>query len=120
MKKSIKILFISFVLGGLAFSSFADRGVGKKKNKVKLNITTTESGFKSSLAFNLKSGLVYTGSLLAQPVSVNNHPSIVLPHNQLITYQKGNSIYIVPFKQKVFVTETRQGYTGLKLIIKTS
>lgn len=117
MKKHLKILFISLALGGLAFSSFADRGVGKKKNKVKLNIST-DAGFKNSLSFNLKSGLQYTGSLLAQPSNSNSHPSIVLPHNQLITYQKGNSIYIVPFKQKVLVTETRNGYSGLKLIIK--
>lgn len=120
MKRHLKILFISLILGGLAFSSFADRGVGKKKNKVKLNITTTESGFKNSLAFNLKTGLQYTGSLLAQPTISNPHPSIYLPNNQLITYQKGNSIYIVPFKQKVLVTENRQGYAGLKLIIKAS
>lgn len=114
MNKHLKILIIIALLGGFAYSSFADRGVGKKKNKVTLNISTSEGNFQNNLAFNLKTGLKYNGSLLAQPSS-----SIQIPYNQLITYRKGNSVYIVPFKQRVLVTDSRPGYAGVKLIIST-
>lgn len=91
--------------------SFADRGVTKKRNKVVLNIKSP-SNFRSSLNFNLKTGLKYTGSLVTNSVST---PSTF---NYLITYQKGNSVYILPYKQKIFVADVRQGYTGTKLIIR--
>jgi hypothetical protein len=40
-------------------------------------------------------------------------------NNTLVTYQKGNTVYIIPQKQVYTVPEMKQGYTGLKLIIKT-
>ncbi|MDB5201450.1 MAG: hypothetical protein JWQ27_859 [Ferruginibacter sp.] len=96
------------------YPTFADRGVGKKaKTKITLNIKPTGT-FKNNLSFNLKSGLTYTGSLLSNTRTTGNSIS----YNTLVTYQKGNTIYIVPYKQKLVVPEVRQGYTGMKLIIK--
>ena len=92
--------------------SFADRGVTKKKNKVILNIKAPNN-FTSSLNFNLKNGLKYTGSLITNSVT-----AIPTTFDYLVTYQKGNSVYILPYKQKIFVADVRQGYTGTKLIIK--
>jgi hypothetical protein len=40
-------------------------------------------------------------------------------NSTLLTYQKGNTVYIIPQKQVYTVPEMKQGYTGLKLIIKT-
>ena len=94
-------------------STLADRGVGKKKAKVTLNISNNVP-FSKALSFNLKSGLKYTGSLLSSVET--NRTSVVF--NTLVTYQKGNTIYIVPYKQRVVVPEIKQGYTGMKLIIK--
>ena len=113
MSKIAKKILLLGILTGTMLVSFADRGIGKKsKNKVLLNINTTNS-FKNSISFNLKAGLKYKGSLLSN--SQNNLQGAT----ELITYQKGNSIYIVPYKQKIIVPEIKQGYTGLKLIIKT-
>lgn len=110
-----KILLLS-ALTGIIFVSFADRGAGKKsKNRISLNIVTNNS-LKNSISLNLKSGLKYTGSLLGSTQQQNN----VLVSTELVTYQKGNSIYIVPYKQKIIIPEIRQGYTGLKLILKTN
>lgn len=39
--------------------------------------------------------------------------------NTFKTYQKGNTIYILPAPQKILTTEVKQGYTGMKLIIKS-
>jgi hypothetical protein len=53
---------------------------------------------------------LYTGAQ-----TVNN--SIFV--NTLSTYQKGNTIYLVPNKQKIIIPEIKQGYTGMRLIIKS-
>ncbi len=96
------------------FVSFADRGVGKKKSKITLNIKTT-STFSSSLNFNLRNGMKYTGSLINNAAPTLNPANF---RNTLITYQKGNNIYVLPAKQKVLVPDVRQGYAGTKLIIR--
>jgi hypothetical protein len=115
MSKIAKKILLFGILTGTMLVSFADRGIGKKsKNKVILNINTNNS-FKNSIAYNLKAGLKYKGSLLSNTQQQNNS----LISTELVTYQKGNSIYIVPYKQKIIVPEIKQGYTGLKLIIKT-
>ncbi len=113
MSKISKIALLVAVLNGIVLTSLADRGVGKNKKKVSLNITTPET-LSKTLSFNLKSGLKYKGSLLNRVETSKNG----LSYSSLITYQKGNTIYIVPYKQKILVPEVRQGYTGMKLIIK--
>ena len=93
----------------------ADKGVGKKnKSKVTLNINAGNS-LRKSIGLNLKTGLKYTGSLLANQ-QVNGTSYL---KNSLLTYQKGNTVYIIPHKQVFTVPEMKQGYTGVKLIIKT-
>lgn len=115
MKKIAKILFFTAVMmGGTIWASYADRGIGKKKSKVKLNIVNTNNNIKSNLSFNLKTGLKYTGSLLSTSTPSKPNQS----SNYIVTFQKGNSVYIIPFKNKAIGSEVRQGYTGLKLVIK--
>ncbi len=115
MTKIAKKILLLSILTGTMLVSFADRGAGKKsKNKVILNINTNNS-IKNALSFNLKGGVKYKGSLLSNTQQQNNS----LVSTELVTYQKGNSIYIIPYKQKIIVPEIKQGYTGLKLIIKT-
>lgn len=113
MSKISKIVLLVAVLNGIVLTSLADRGVGKNKKKVSLNISTA-GAFSKSLAFNLTSGLKYRGSLLSRVETTKNN----LSYSSLVTYQKGNTIYIVPSKQKILVPEVKQGYTGMKLIIK--
>jgi hypothetical protein len=117
MKKTLRILLLTAVFTGQLFSSFADRGMGKKKNKVALNIKAPIS-FASSLKFNLRNGMKYTGSNLLRPSNSTTTNTTSYSFNTLVTYQKGKSVYIVPIKQKVLVADIRQGYTGAKLIIR--
>lgn len=100
----------------MMFTSFADRGIGKKKSRVVLNIKApANSNFSAALNYNLRNGLRYTGSLFNATVAA---PAARNSFNTLVTYTKGNSIYILPYKQKVLVADVRQGYTGTKLIIR--
>lgn len=113
MQKISKILTLFFLMNGIVFTTMADKGVGKNKSKVSLSITPTSTAYSKVLAFNLNAGLTYKGTLLNTTTATKS--SIL--SNTLVTYQKGNTIFIVPFKQKIVVPEVRQGYTGMKLII---
>lgn len=116
MKQHVKAIFLlSLMVGGMLFS-FADRGIRKKsKSHVSLNVgSSVNNGFKKSLSLSFNNGLKYKGSLLLSEKKENQ--SFV--SSSLMTFQKGNTIYILPVKQKIFVPEIKQGYTGMKLIIK--
>src|ERR1700712_3625308 len=112
---SQKILTIA-LLFSIVGIVMADRGIGKKnKNKTILNIVTP-STIKNSIGFNLKSGLSYKGSLLNNTEVVGTS----IMSTSLISYQKGNITYIIPYKHKIAVADMHQGYTGLKLIIRSN
>jgi hypothetical protein len=115
MNKITRIFFFAVLLSGTAFSAMADRGSGKKSksSKITLNIVTP-STLRNSLSINLKYGLKYSGSILAN----NQGLSGATLRNSLVTYQKGNTTYIIPYKQKIVMPEVRPGYTGVKLIIR--
>ena len=114
MNRFAKILLAMTVLFSVVNLAFADRGVGKKnKNRTTLNINTPAS-LKNSISVNLKSGLTYKGSLLSSKQAIGN----TVMNSTLITYQKGNTIYIIPYKNRITMPEMKQGYTGVKLIIK--
>jgi hypothetical protein len=115
MIKLSKLILVVAVLFSATLRALADRGIGRKstKSKVTLNISTS-STLRNSLSLNLKTGLKYTGSVFVNQKAFGN--SIV--SNSLITYQKGNTIYIIPYKQKVIMPEIKPGYTGMKLIIR--
>jgi hypothetical protein len=113
MVRTTKILLAALVLISTTLPAWADRGVGKKgKTKVfSLNLYTPSS-LRSSVSLNLKSGLIYKGSTLGTNAGSSNR--------SIISYQKGNNVYVLPYKQKVAIPEVKQGYTGLKLIIRSN
>ncbi len=116
MTRFFKTMIITAVLSGFAAVTFADRGAGKRnKLKTLLNINTNYS-LKNSLSANIKTGLTYKGSLLTGNRQVIGTSVI---SNSLMTYQKGNITYIIPYKQKMMMPEMTQGYTGIKLIIRS-
>ena len=116
MKKNLKTILFTAMFTGLLLSSFADRGVGKKRtNKTVLNIKVPTT-FSSSLNFNLRNGLKYNGSFITPNKSTLVRSTST--SNAYITYQKGNSVYIVPYKQRIVVPVIKQGYVGAKLVIR--
>lgn len=101
---------------GLLLTSFADRGdrgVGKKRTKTTLNIKMPTT-FNASFKFNLRNGLKYNGSLITPSKAVVRTGVT----NTFITYQKGNSVYIIPYKQKIIVPDYKVGTVGAKIIIR--
>lgn len=117
MERFIKKAAIILALVSATTVVFADRGTGRKSNKVRtnLNINPSSASLKTTILANIKNGLSYKGSFLANR-QVNN---TVISSNTLMTYQKGNTTYILPYKNKVAVADMAQGYTGVKLIIRS-
>lgn len=112
MTKYSKIIPMVLLVSGVCLFAFADRGGFVKKNKTQLNITMN-GNLKNSIQFNLKSGLNYRGSFLTNKQQIGS--SIV--SDAYISYKKGNTVYILPYKQKILIPEYSQK-DGYKLIIR--
>jgi len=112
MSKLFKIALVPVLVCGVFFISLADRGGFIKKNKTRLNITPA-GNLKSSIAFNLKSGITYKGSFFLNRQLIGSN----MVTDAFISYKKGNTIYILPYKQRTVIPQ----YTpqeGYKLIIR--
>ena len=115
MTRLAKISLIALLSIALVVPGYADRGVGKKTKKIILNLPKT-TPYATSLSLSLRGGLRYKGTLINTSAKTAGPSSFA----GLVTYQKGNSLYILPVKQRIIVPEVRQGYTGMKLIIKSN
>ncbi|MEO8412829.1 MAG: hypothetical protein ABI472_04190 [Ginsengibacter sp.] len=113
MDKYSKIAIVILCFCGVYFMASADRGGFVKKNKTRLNIAT-KGTLQNSIAFNLKSGISYKGSFLLNKQQIGN----TLVSDAYVSYKKGNTIYILPYKQKVLIPEYTQR-DGYKLIIRS-
>ena len=114
MNKFAKNIIAMTVLFCAVNVAMADRGIGKKaKTKPSFNIAMS-TNLRSSIALNIKNGLTYKGSLLSNQTATTGG----LLNSTLITYQKGNTVYILPYKHKITMPEIKPGYTGIKMIIR--
>lgn len=115
VKDNLKIFILC--LGFVSLSSFAiaDRGGKKPTSRVMLNIGSN-SALKGSIFSKYSNGLRYTGSAILNTTLNGGNNSF--EKTTITTFQKGNTIYIQPYRQAVIVPEIKQGYTGMKLIIK--
>lgn len=113
MTKYSRIISVILLVCGVCLFAFADRGGFVKKNKTHLNINTT-GNLKNSISFNLKSGITYRGSVIFDKQEISNS----LISDALISYKKGNTVYILPYKQKIMIPEYSQ-QDGYKLIIRS-
>jgi hypothetical protein len=92
-KTLISALLIAVV--GLAFASKGGGGEKKKDNSIPLKTNFTP--IRTTNGFTLKSGPSYTGSSLLRQEKTEGYISF----HTLVTYQKGNSIYILPYNFKM-------------------
>lgn len=113
MKRPIKIILIISLFCVACTYVMADRGIFKrKKSKLTLNIKTI-GNLKSSVYFNLRSGLNYKGSTILSQENVGQS----VFENSIVSYKKGNTVYVLPYKQKVIIPDYSPS-TGYKIIIR--
>ncbi len=89
LKKSV----ICATMLGMVFFAFASTGGGKKKQSSALGVIPVSA--KTTLS--LKSKPAYSGSHLLNTVSTSN----ATIYRSVVTYQKGNTTYIIPSQYKV-------------------
>lgn len=112
MRHAFKILLFVVVFFSVLFT-YADRGIrSKSRNRILLNISN-KTTFKNSLQFNLKNGLKFKGLISSDYSNTEGQP---LYYNM---YHKGNTTYLLPNKTRFITPEVKQGYTGMKLVIKS-
>jgi hypothetical protein len=96
-------LAIFLLMGVSAVASFATLGEGNKKS----GRTTTSSLLSSKTTkpgtFSLKSGYTYRGNQVINSQVAKRYINL----NTTVTYQKGNTTYIVPLKKKVALNNVK-------------
>jgi len=98
------ILFIAVAI------AFASKGGDKKKNA---QSKSELAPINISSAFTLKNGISYMGSHVFSQQRERANISI----NTVITYQHGNTIYIMPYKYKVSISPINStSKTNLQLL----
>jgi len=113
MIKLSKIVAFALLFSFVTLVATADRGGFGRRNKINFNIATANT-LRNSVAYNVKSGLIYRGHTILNREKANG----AVYTNSIISYQKGNSIYILPYKQKV-VSQSYSIASGYKLIIRS-
>ncbi|MEO6687370.1 MAG: hypothetical protein ABIN24_15465 [Dyadobacter sp.] len=99
MKKVTNSVLIVIVLSLAATVAFADRGGFRrkeKKNKLKFEITAPSS-LRNSIFQGLRTGMIFKGSQSMMLQKANGG----LVDNSIVSFRKGNTFYILPYKQKV-------------------
>jgi hypothetical protein len=109
--KNMRKMTISAILLGLTIFTFAS--IGGDKNKAKGN--SLQAGFtpiRTSQGFTLKESLTYRGSVILRQEKTSNFIS----YSSLVTYQKGNTTYILPNKYKLSLRPEDVNKSSLQLL----
>jgi hypothetical protein len=91
-----KKAFISFILVGFGALAIASMGGGGSKAKDK-TVRPEFTPIRTTNGFTLRTGPVYHGSMIFAQEKTNNLVSL----NSIVTYQKGNTTYILPCRYKL-------------------
>lgn len=94
-KKVIRFSAVSLMLFALSALAFASKGGGGKKKQHEFENSFTPINTASS--FSLKKVTFYSGSTVSFQAQESNRISI----NAMITYQRGNTTFILPYQYKV-------------------
>ena len=92
---------VTFILVTISLAAFATLGDGGKKGATRQKgLLTDQLANRDFKTFTLKSGYNYRGSTI---FSAHKEENRFIMLNTFITYEKGNSTYILPLKKKVLL-----------------
>jgi hypothetical protein len=97
-----KKLVVFLLIAGSAVASFATLGDGKIKTTKDRPLRSLLSNKTQANSFSLRSGYTFRGTQVMSPAAPQ-----YLDMNTLITYQRGNSTYILPLKKKVLLPNVK-------------
>ena len=90
-------LLVSALLITVVGLADASKGGGGEKKKDNSSFKTNFTPIRTTSGFTLKAGPTLTGNYFLSAEKTNNYVSF----NTLITYQKGNSVYVMPYHYKI-------------------
>ncbi|MBK5272880.1 MAG: hypothetical protein JJE22_17915 [Bacteroidia bacterium] len=91
-------LAVILLLAVSAFTAFATLGDGKVKSTKRHGSLLTDKDISTSRDFSLKSGYTFRGSQV-----INTQTERYLNLNTVVTFQKGQTTYVIPLKKKVLL-----------------
>jgi hypothetical protein len=116
MKNLIRQTAISLLLIAVVGLTFASKGGGggAKKKPASFPFKSSFTPIRTTTGFTLKVGPAYTGSYLLGQERTPHYVSL----NTITTYQKGNTIFVLPYKYKVATSPylNLPGKTNLQLL----
>jgi len=95
-------LAVMLLIAVSAVASFATLGEGNKKSG-RSTASLLSSRTNKPGSFSLKSGYTYRGNQVINSQATKKYISL----NTTVTYQKGNTTYIVPLKKKVALSNVK-------------
>jgi hypothetical protein len=97
LRKLIRKLLISTSLIAIVSMAVASKGGGGDKGKANTPLKTNFVPIRTTTGFTLKAGPTFTGSSIISTEKTREYVSF----QTLITYQRGNSTFIMPRTLKV-------------------
>ena len=97
LRKLMRKTLVSTLMLAVVGLAFASKGGGGDKKKDNTSLKTNFTPIRTTGGFTLKAGPSFSGSFVLGAQKTNNYVSF----NTLVTYEKGNSIYIMPYRYKV-------------------
>jgi hypothetical protein len=92
---SLRLTAVSLLLFAVTALAFASKGGGEKKKHHEFDNNFTPINAASS--FSLKATPLYSGSSVSFHSQADNRLSL----NAMVTYQRGNTTFILPYQYKV-------------------
>ena len=111
MKALTKKTFTSFILVGFAAMALASMGGGKNKSKNNSSVRPDITPIRTTNGFTLKAGPNYRGSMILGQDKNN----AIISFNSIVTYQKGNTTYILPYKYKLQTSSYQSAKSNLQM-----
>ena len=102
LKLAGRKLAILLLIAVSAIASFATLGDGKKNSNLSKSALLSSKTIKPGF-FTLRSGYTYRGNQVIKPQSQNRFINL----STTITYQKGNTTYILPLKKKMIFNNVK-------------
>jgi len=102
VRRTAVVSFLA-VLAISAFAVLGDKGTTPKNR----SLLSNENFTLVRGSFSLKSNYNFRGSQVINPAQKNEYINL----NTVVTYQKGNTTYIVPLKKKILITTQNAGFT---------
>ncbi len=98
--RTLKVIVV-VLFTGLTFAALGSIGGGSKAKTNSL-INSEFAPIRNSRGFSLRSGLRYSGSLMLK----QEKSASFINYNTLVTYERGNTTFILPTKYKLSLTSS--------------